>query len=528
MNWSIRAASMRDPLQARLVLPALAATAALAVAGCGGSGDSGSGADPATLAPPRSPVFIEASVQPEGELKANVESLAKDVGGVDDLGGLIVSELEKSASDSGEELDYATEIEPWLGEKGGLFLQEFDGDDFEGYGVAIQTTDATATQEFVDKQAGNSDEVPEEGSYEGIDYKVDSDDDTTVGVVGDFLVFAEDTEIFKQMVDASNGESLADEESYAAAVGEAPGGSFADVFVDIGGLIDQSGGDIDPEARQFLDSAGIDPEQATAVASLIPGSDQVEIDITTDLGNDLESGDASQLLGSLPPDSLAAVAVPDFGDRFAEAVDQIDADGIPGEIPAGEFKSTLKEAGIDLDKISASVGDLAVFAEGSDEGSLAGAAVLTTSDAKEATNTVSNVGLLLRASGTPGVTAISGKASGFSIRSDDLGPKPLVIAAQGERIVIGYGLPATKRALTTGSGQVLADNPTYKEAVSALDGTPITGFVDGPAALTLASTLIPADEKDGFLEAKPYLAKIDYLAIGGDQTTAKLIAGIGK
>jgi hypothetical protein len=523
---------MRRPVKPRLVFLVAAATAALAVAGCGGSSDS-SGSDPATLAPPKSPLFIEAAVQPEGELKANVESLARSIGGVDDLGGLIVSEIENSASDSEQEFDYAKEIEPWLGEKGGLFFQEYDGDDFEGYGVAIQTTDADATQEFVDKQSEQNDEVPEEGSYEGVDYKVQADGGTTIGVVGDFLVFAEGSAIFKQMVDASNGESLADEENYSSTVEAAPSGSFADVFVDVGGLIEQSGGTIDPETQQFLDSAGIEPKEATAVASLVPGSDQVEIDFSSDLGGqNPPTGDASQLLGSLPASSFAAVASADFGDRFEEAIDQIDANGIPGEVPAGKFKSGLKEAGIDVEKIATSVGDLGVFAEGNSESSLGGAAVLETKSAKEATNTVSNIGLLLRASGTPGVTAISGKASGFSIRSEDLGSKPLVIAAQGERIVIAYGLPAATQALATGSGQTLADSATYKAAVSSLGSTPISGFVDGPAALKLASALIPADEKEGFGEAKPYLTKIDYLAIGsgasGELATAKLIAGIGK
>jgi hypothetical protein len=515
---------------ASLVLPI--AALALLVAGCG-SDSGGSGSDPATLAPPQSPLFIEASVQPEGELKANIESLAKSIGGIDDLGGMIVSEIESSANDSGEEFDYAVEVEPWLGEKGGLFFQEYDGEEFEGYGAAIQSTDTAATQDFIDKQSEESDEVPEEGSYEGVDYQVQTDDGTTIGVLDDFLVFAEDTATFKQMVDASKGESLADEEDYASTVDAAPSGSFADVYVDIGGLIEQTNGPIDPDAEQFLDSAGIDPEDATAVASLIPGSDQIEIDFSSDLGGENPpTGDASQLLGSLPASSFAAMASADFGDRIGEAIDEIDADGIPGEIPPGQFKSTLKEAGIDIEKIAASVGDLGVFAEGNSESSLAGAAVLATENSKEATNTVSNIGLLLRATGTPGITAISGKASGFSIRSEDLGPKPLVIAAQGERIAIAYGLPAATRALATGSGQTLADSPVYKEAVSALGGTPITGFVDGPAALDLASALIPADEAADFSEAKPYLSKIDYLAIGagasGELATAKLIAGIGK
>jgi hypothetical protein len=516
-------------VKVRLLLLVVAATVVLVVAGCGGSGDSSS--DPATLAPPESPVFIAATVQPEGGLKSNLEALAKSFG-VEDLGGLIVSEIESSAGSSGEELDYEKEIEPWLGEKAGLFLQEYDGDEFEGYGAAIQTTDASATQDFIDKRSQASDEVPGEGSYEGVDYKVQSDDGTTIGVVGDFLVVAEDTRIFKEMVDASGGESLADEDTYASSVDAAPSGSFADVFVDVGGLIDQSGGTIDPEAQQFLDSAGIDPGEATAVASLIPGSDQVEIDFAGNLGGENPpSGDASKLLGSLPADSFAAFASADFGDRFKEAIDHIDANGIAGEVPPHKFKSGLREAGIDLEKIAASVGDLGVFAAGNSERSLGGAAVLAMKDAKEATNTVANIGLLLRATGTPGITAISGKASGFSIRSADLGPKPLVIAARGERIAIAYGLPAATTALATESGDTLADDPTYKEAVSALGNTPISGFVDGPAALKLAAALVPPGE-DGFREAKRYLTKIDYLAIGsgssGELATAKLIAGIGK
>jgi hypothetical protein len=511
---------------------AAAAALALLAAGCGG--DSGSsGSDPAALAPPKSPLYIEATMQPEGELKTNVESLAQSIGGIDDLGGLIVSELEDSASSSGEEFDYAEEVEPWLGEKGGLFFQDYDGEDFTGYGFAVQSSDTLATQDFIDKQSESDDEPAEDGSYEGVDFKVEADDGTVVGVVGDFIAIAEDEATFKAMVDASEDESLADGEEFAETFDTAPSGSFADVFVDIGGLIRESGGTIDPDAQQFLDSAGIDAEEATAVASLVPGSDEIEIEVSTDLsGENPPSGDASGLLETLPGDSVAALASADFGARFKEAIDELDAEGIPGEVPPNKFKSGLKEAGIDVEKIASSLDDLGLFATGSSESSLAGAAVLTTKDSQEATNTVSNIGLFLRAAGVSGVTAISGKASGFSIRSEDLGPKPLVIAAKGEKIAIAYGLPAATEALASGSGQTLADNPTYKEAVSALGSTPISGFVDGKAALKLASALIPADEKADFREAKPYLTKIDYLAIGGGSSgelaTAKLIAGIGK
>ena len=110
---------------------------------------------------------------------------------------------------------------------------------------------------------------------------------------------------------------------------------------------------------------------------------------------------------------------------------------------------------------------------------------------------------------------------------------PVVVAAEGEQIAIAYGPAAAARALASGSGPTLADDPVYKEAVKALGGTPITGFADGPAALKLASSLIAGtDDQDDFEDAKPYLAKIEYLAIGSDPAdglaTATLIAGLAK
>jgi hypothetical protein len=503
----------------------------LVIAGCGSS--SSSSADPATVTPKGVPIFIEGSIQPEEEVATNIEGLAERIAGIDDLGGLIVEEAEKEASDSDEPLDFAGEIQPWLGEEAGMYLESYDGDDFHGYGVAIEATDTGAAQDFIDSHSKTHDgTVYKEGNYEGVDYKIDPTEETAVGIVGDFLVIAETEKSFKAMVDASEGESLADNETYGDATENTPDGSLVNVFVDVGALIDQSGGAIDPDAKQFLDTAGIEPEDATAIASLVPGTDQIEIEVSSTLsGDNPPTGDASKLLGELPASSVAAISSADFGDRFVEVIDEIDEEGIPGEIPPNQLKKTMKEAGIDLEKIGSSVGNLGVFVEGNSESNLGGAIVLETTSPSEAKNTVANVGLLLRATKTPGVTAISGKLSGFSVRSDDLGPEPLVVAAAGERIAVAYGLPAATRALAAG-GAPLSGNAAYKEAVSALGGTPISGFIDGPAAVRLAAALVPTDEKDGFDEAKPYLDKIDFVAIGGgasgDRSTVKLIAGIGK
>jgi Protein of unknown function (DUF3352) len=512
-------------LKPRLVLPAIAALVALGVTGCAGSSDSG---DPANLAPAGSPLFVEATVRPQGELKSNVQALAKDVAGIDDVGQRIVDELQSSATDSGADVSYAKDIEPWLGEKAGVFFQHFDGSDFSGGGAVIQSTDTAATQKFVDKLAKSNDNPVKDASYGDIDYKVDSSDGTALGVVDEFLVFGEDEGAFKAAVDASQGESLDNDDAYANTIETAPAGSLADVYVDVGGLFDQAGTSQSDQAVQIFKGAGIDPTAATALASLVPGSDQVEIDLSTDLGDGSSTAGASGLLGSFPADAFAAFSSAGFGERLLKAIDGLNEAGIPPDVPPNQLKSALKSQGIDLDRIVGSLGDMGVFAEGGGRGDLGGALVLTTDKASEATTTVSNLGLLLRLSQTPGVTAVSGKASGFSVRSPDLGHRPIVVVAKDERIAIGYGLAAALQGLSAGSGPTLSGSASYQAAVDSLNGTPIAGYVDGGRALSLAGAL-GASSDPGFKRAKKYLAKVDFLALGTgakvDQVTAKLIAG---
>ena len=178
MKLSKRRARVPALVKSRLVLLVLAAALfGLLVAGCGGGGDDSGGgdSDAATLAPQTAPVFIDFTIRPEGATKTNVEELAKKLAGIDDLGDLIVTELESSASEDGEEVDFEKEVEPWLGERAGLFLQEYEEEDFEGYGAAIQTEDEDAARDFVDKQLESGDESFEDGSYEDVDFKVQED-----------------------------------------------------------------------------------------------------------------------------------------------------------------------------------------------------------------------------------------------------------------------------------------------------------------------------------------------------------------
>jgi hypothetical protein len=516
----------RSPL---LLIGALVA-AALVLAGCGGGGGDGSSnsTDPASVAPPDSLFYLEVT-RPKGKAAANVDTLAEKIAGIDDLGEFIVSELESSAVDSGDEVDYAKEIEPWLGQKAAFFPRKYDGDDFSEGGAAVQTTDAGEAEEFLEKRPDSAEEPVKEESYEGVDYRVDSEDGSAIGMIGDFVAYAEDEETFKAMVDASDGESLADDSKFTKAIADVPKESLADVYVDIGGIVQQSGGEIDSETETGLSLLGIDPEGATAVASAIPGSDQVEIELSSDVVTEAPPAeDNSFLLGSMPGDSVLAFAASEVGASFAKAIDRLDREGIADQdIPPHKLKKTFEVAGIDLDSITSSITNLSAFVQGSGESNLGGAAVLITGGSS-GQKIVGEIGAFLRAAGVPGVTSIGGKVSGFSVRNSDL-DKPVVVLSDGLHIVISYGRQAAANYYSY--DEELNENPVFKEASASLGGLPISGFADGPAALRLALNLVSGDDREGLLEAKPYLSKIDFIAMASESTDelakAKLIVGIG-
>jgi Protein of unknown function (DUF3352) len=516
-------------MNTRLFLAVLASSALITLpVGCS---DGSSGADLAELAPPGAPVFVEGLVRPTGELKSNTEAIAEQVAGIPNLGDYVVSKLESSARDDGEPFDFAKEVEPWLGERAGVFFEKLEGEELSGAGAIVESTDVAATRKFIDTQVKASADPYRSASYKGVAYELGGSEGNAIGVVGDSLVIAEGEKVFKEMTDASAGDSLAGEDAFAEAISAASDDSLADVYVDVGELIDQSGGQVDPQARQILRNAGIDPSEATAVASVVPGADQITIEFSSDLGGvEAPTGDAAATLGSLPSNAFAAFGVADFGDQLEEAIDSLDEEGIPGVTPPNQLKAELKELGVDLDALTGSLREAVVYGVGANERSLGGALVLTTSDSQVA-KAIANLSQVLNDANAEGVFPLVGLYRGFAVRDPDLG-KPLVVAANGQRIAIGYGFPAAMNTILVerDKGKLLAEKLLYREAVASLGDTPIVGFVNGPYALLLAKhEIIPSLDGD-FEQAPKYLNSIRFLALGAatqdDGATAKLVIGL--
>jgi hypothetical protein len=508
--------------------------AALLVAGCGGGSSDSGGGDPAALAPSNVPFYFEADLTPGGKASEELDQLADTVLGIEDVSEFIGEKFNEAVSFDGEgKFDYEEEVEPWVGETAGLYLQEYDGDEFHGGGIVLELSNAGEAEEFFEEKIKESDEPSEEEEFEGDRYWVSSHDESVVGFIGDYLVYGETVGDFEEMVTLSEGdEGLSESEKFQTAIEAAPDEGVGTLYVDIGGALKQAEAQISAEDQAGFEVLGIEPRKATLVATLIPHAEQVEVDFSTNLSKASSvSGDASALLESLPATAVAGFATPEFGKAFGEEIDMLDESGIAGQIEPGELKPALESIGIDLDTIAASLGDVAGFVEGSSEASLGGAAVIETDDATEARNTVANLGLLLRATGTEGVTAIHGEVSGFSVRSADLGSQPLIVGAAGEKIVIAYGPKAAARALQA-NAKTLGTTADFEAAKATLGSTPIAAFISGGPAVKLLDATLNPDARAKFDTARPYLDKITYVAVGseakGEATTAKMIIGVQK
>ena len=120
----------------------------------------------------------------------------------------------------------------------------------------------------------------------------------------------------------------------------------------------------------------------------------------------------------------------------------------------------------------------------------------------------------------------------YALSAGDIAGAVVVVVKDGQVLTQrGYGLAETLRGLELGSGPTLSGSAAYKAAVSSLGNTPISAYVDGASALSLAEALVPRSKTD-FWEAVPYLKKIEYLALGAgpsdELATAKLIACLEK
>ncbi len=511
-------------MRPRVLACALAAATALGISACGGGGGGVSDDDPATLAPAGAPIYVQGVLRPQGKQKTDVESLASTISGIADPTAKLIEladqGLNETPSASGKHLTFAKDIEPWLGAKAGLFVENL-GEDPTAAGI-VQTTDAGAAKKFVEdaKEKGDRDR-----SYKGVDYVIDSDGSTAAGVVDDFLVLGNEA-AFKHAVDVSKGaDSLGDQDTFTEALDQAPSGSMLDVYASLEGIWDAVRAN-DPDNAKVLSASFGDPSGKSALASVVPSSDSVELDLATNADQKVQLSDLSSLIETFPAGSFVALGIPDIGDRINETIDQLDSSGV---VTRDQIDGQLSTLGLSLDKITSALGDLGIFVEGSDRATLQGAGVITSKDPTTAEKLIAQFRGLALVAGQSGISAAK-VGKGLTLRDpEQLGPQPLTITVEGGKIVIGYGEQATEQAVGSGGGATLKDDPTYRQAIDALGGDGVSGYFSLSQIFRLADSLGAIRDPD-YQQARPYLDRLSYAVLGsgegGDFQNSKVIVGV--
>lgn len=500
----------------------IAVCAALLVAGCGGS--SGGSDDMASLVPADAPVYIESVVRPEGTQADAINGLTSTVGGLEDPGGAIVSQLDAALSSSGTDATYANDVEPWLGERAAIFFKSFGSP--PDFAIVIQTTDTGAAQDFLDKATGQSSGTTQE-NYNGVDYLQSSDGVYATGIVGDFLVFGS-VAAFKSAVDASDGSSLADSSDFQDGVAGLPTDNLGLGYADAQQAIDAvlASGQVDPLQAQALKPLLGALATGPVTFSVSATTDSASVDVSVPVGSNTPPVAGGSLLSDAPADSWLAVGVQDLGQVLQTSLDQ--AANVPaiGGVEAQLKKQTALDLAAD---VVPWMGDAYGFLSGTSQTTLTGGVVIQSSDSKASADAITTLKDHIQVDpGTKLGPPLSPADTGFSISSPG-SPEKVEFDQSGDQVVgaLGAGQPA-QDALDP--AQKLADDPSFQSATGVL------GSDFSPTAyLSLAPFFVVA-EKGGqandpqYLLAKPYLEKLDYLILGtrtdADRAISRFAVGV--
>jgi hypothetical protein len=505
-------------------LLACAAIPAAIVAGCGGDDGGGGSADvgPAAAVPANTPIYLDATVKPTGSAETDAKAALGKIMDTDDPGGKIVSLIEDSAKADGHPINYQQDVAPWLGEKAGVFFTSL-GEDSQGAAV-VETTNPSASLAFAQKVSGDTATDPAPQTYNGATYQTDkSSPDSVFGTVGNFLVEG-DLPGFKAAVDASKGDSLGDTSDFSDAIGDLPDDRLGTIYTVPKNFIAALGPDqVDPDSQALLEKTAGDALTEPAVGALTASADNIEIDATGG-SNGLDTPE-STLIGDVPSQAWLAFGIGNLGDTVKRSLDQV-KDQIPNfDSVQQQIESTT---GSSLGQLEGSLGDAVIYVEGTTESTLTGALVVQTKDADLTGRLLNQLqGLLQLGSGGIKPLRLSGGGTGFQINDPSVAPRPVEIAQQGDKLVVGYGPNSAEQTLTP--AQKLADAPAFTTAHGQVSSLGTDLFLDFPSVFTLAESS-GAKSDPGYQQAKPYLDALSYLVTGSgskdDQAEFKAVLGL--
>jgi hypothetical protein len=503
--------SRPSPRLARLAAGLLAAAAGALLAGCGaGGGDAD--ADPARVAPQNTLVYLVGTLRPEGDQKQAVDAIARKVFRTPDPGKRIQGLLDREFADDPQTrgTTYAEDIEPWLGKRAGVAITGFQNS--EALLAAIfATKDAEKAREAVEEEAETSTPRWVKRKFQGVDYWFDPADKFAVAVVGDYLTAGSEPSV-QGVIGASENERGLDRAAGYRRLAAGATDRLGFGYVDVRALLRTAGrsGSLPPQAGSLQSLLGT-AEPVTMSLDATPAQLSLEVTARRPQGQPAASDQPPSLVAALPGDSWLALGVRAVGQTLQRVLTQVSAS--VGEATFGALRDQFKaQTGLDVQRdVIAALGDLAVFARGTNLLSVGGGLVIRTPDQAAGRRLVARLRPLIDREAGPDVrvasTTLAGGASGFRVSTPEL-PGALNVVAKGDRLVVAYGDAATEAAFSSASP--LSGSPEYRAAQSSLGGAPPLVFV----SFAPIAQLIGASGRPEAQGARTYLEGLRTLAVG--------------
>ncbi len=561
--------SRRRRLAACVRLPALVAVlGAAALTGCGGSSSPGDGtaADPAAVTPADAPLYLGATVRPAGSQAEAALAAGKALTHQADPYVRLLAALRTPGS---PQLDYKSEVAPWLGPHAGFFLRSLSGAEsmlalVEGgltgtagsgavsFGpghadgaIVLDTSSASAARSFLAKQARLA--GARASSYRGVSYEATSGG-LAFGLVGRFAVIGSEAALH-EVIDTSQGAgSLASAVGYARLIAAAPGEALANLYVNPGAFAGS------PAAARASGLLGALTGGREADISLLAAASSVTVDIDTLPSAGTTAGlfapdpEAAETLAGLPGDSWLAVGLGHLATKLQGDVATLKAiTALLGSEGQSSSLGTLLEGLLTPVEIMGSPSAAArsafggwqrsagIFASGTGLLELKGAVVINSTSAARSKAAVAELGAELAKHGDAiSTTSIPGSEAAVSARLRGF-PLALDIAAGrgadgNAKFVLGLGEPSVTEALAPSS--TLYSSATRAAAAKSLGGA-------APSLILQVPTLVGLLEGIGLTEAPPVstflpvLRSLSTLSGGGSEPGAgidrfRLQLGLGS
>jgi hypothetical protein len=489
-----------------------------------------------TLVPEDASIYFNAFLNPSRNQKRALRDLLEKFEKAptpDEATDELAELINKGLADVG--LTFQEDIDPWLGRQVAVFATDFDAESPTAAAL-VATEDVDATQRMIDKLDESANEDPETKTYQGVEYDFyptdPSGDPFASGFVSDFWVVGSETG-FKAVVDASEGDSLADNEDFLSATDVLSDDHLALFYVDPGRLLDaaESSGEVTPDEITAIESIPGVKLSEPAAGIFYARADGLALEIASGTsGGDsplIENLGESGLLPQLPGEAWLAIGSSEVGEVALELL-QVVEEQDPGAVDM--LNSQLaSETGLTLEEdILGWMGDAGLFVEGTGLFALEGAIVIESTDPDTSEATIQTLGELATEQGVPVAPVEIEGLSGFSISNAPELPQPINVVAGGDRVIIGYGEGATAEAIR--AEQTLGESGAFQAAGEALgDDFNPSFYLQVPAVVSLIEGFVPADDPTYQEDVKPWVDPLTHIVAGskleGDTLVQKLVIG---